>query len=343
MEGLDNPRGLTFGEDGALYVAEAGRGGSAPCTVLRGITFCAGRTGAVTRLYKGMQQRLVTDLPSYAPPATGTGATGPHDVAVRGRALYVLIGLGGDPMRTPTDIRAALDPGLGRLIRAQGHRPWTRVADLARYEERANPGGGPLDSNPYGLLAGAGGHLLADAGGNALLRVSAWGKISTLAAFPSRPQRATDAVPTAVAQGPDGAYYVGELTGGPFAVGAARVYRILPGSDPQIFVEGFTAIIDLTFGPDDNLYVLQHATGEGLTGPGALIRVTPDGERTTVASEGLTLPTAVVIAPSDRHRGHHQDAKDGDEGEDDRKGRLTFYISNCGTCAGVGEVIRFRP
>jgi hypothetical protein len=347
MEGLDNPRGLTFGDDGALYVAEAGRGGSAPCTVLRGTTFCAGRTGAVTRLYKGVQQRIVTDLPSYAPPSTGAGATGPHDVSVRGRALYVLIGLGGDPMRTPTDIRAALDPDLGRLIRARRHAPWRRVADIARYEERTNPGGGPLDSNPYGLLAGAGGHLIADAGGNALLRVSAWGTISTLAAFPSRPHRATDAVPTAVTQGPDGAYYVGELTGGPFAVGAARVYRIIPGSDPQIFLEGFTAIIDVTFGPDDNLYVLQHATGAGLTGPGALIRVSPNGQRTTVASEGLTLPTAVVIAPADRHRGHHQDANDEDEdegeGEDARQGRLTFYISNCGTCAGVGEVIRVRP
>ena len=189
MEGLDNPRGLTFGEDGALYVAEAGRGGRKPCTVLRGITFCAGRTGAVTRLYKGVQQRIVTDLPSYAPPLTGAGATGPHDVSVRGRDIYVLIGLGGDPMRTPTDIRAALDPALGRLLRAQRHGPWRRVADIARYEERANPGDGPLDSNPYGLLAGAGGHLIADAGGNALLRVSDWGTISTIAAFPSRPQR----------------------------------------------------------------------------------------------------------------------------------------------------------
>jgi hypothetical protein len=29
--GLDNPRGLAFGTDGTLYVAEAGRGGSGPC------------------------------------------------------------------------------------------------------------------------------------------------------------------------------------------------------------------------------------------------------------------------------------------------------------------------
>ena len=36
MKELDNPRGLAFGDDGALYVAEAGSGGSGPCTTLRG-------------------------------------------------------------------------------------------------------------------------------------------------------------------------------------------------------------------------------------------------------------------------------------------------------------------
>jgi glucose/arabinose dehydrogenase len=30
MSGLDNPRGLAFGPEGALYVAEAGRGGPGP-------------------------------------------------------------------------------------------------------------------------------------------------------------------------------------------------------------------------------------------------------------------------------------------------------------------------
>ena len=31
MTGLDNPRGLAWGPEGGLYVAEAGRGGSGVC------------------------------------------------------------------------------------------------------------------------------------------------------------------------------------------------------------------------------------------------------------------------------------------------------------------------
>jgi hypothetical protein len=332
MQDLDNPRGLTVGNDGALYVAEAGRGGSGPCTTLRGQFVCAGRTGAVTRLHQGVQRRIVTDLPSYAAP-TGEGAHGPHDVSVRDSAISVTIGLGGDP----TVLRAALDPDLGWLIRARMSGTWQKVADIAGYEEATNPDDGVLESNPYGLRAGAGGRLVVDAAGNSLLRVVDRGKISTLAVFPSRAQgRSTDAVPTAVALGPDGAFYVGELTGLPYEGGAARVYRVVPGRAPQVFLEGFTAIIDVTFGPDGSLYVLQHATDSGLSGPGALIRVAPDGTRTILASAGLTQPMSVVIAPLDEE-------EDDSAEEDADAGRLAFYISNCGTCAGRGEVIRIRP
>jgi hypothetical protein len=121
------------------------------------------------------------------------------------------------------------------------------------------------------------------------------------------------------------------------------VYRVVPGKAPEVFLEGFTAIIDLTFGPDCSLYVLQHATGAGLSGPGALLRIAPDGTRTTLASEGLIKPTSVVIAPLDAEEG------DSEEEPDEGEGRLTFYISNCGTCVGSGgdtgsgEVIRIKP
>jgi hypothetical protein len=89
--------------------------------------------------------------------------------------------------------------------------------------------------------------------------------------------------------------------------------------------------------------VLQHATEAGLSGPGALIRIASDGTRTFLASKGLIKPTSVVIAPLDAEEGNSE------EEPDEGAGKLTFYISNCGTCVGSGgatgsgEVIRLRP
>jgi hypothetical protein len=141
--------------------------------------------------------------------------------------------------------------------------------------------------------------------------------------------------------GPDRAYYVGELTGVPFATGAARIYRVVHGEEPEVFLEGFTTIIDLAFGPDGSLYVLQHSSaGPFFAAPGSLVRVAPDGTRTTILSE-LTRPTGLVIGRMG-HRHGHGDVWD-DDGEEDDDERLVFYISNRGTSAGIGEVIRFDP
>jgi len=51
-------------------------------------------------------------------------------------------------------------------------------------------------------------------------------------------------VPTAIAKGLDGAYYVGELTGFPFPQSEARIYRINPtNNQPEVYAEGFTGIV----------------------------------------------------------------------------------------------------
>jgi hypothetical protein len=323
MSGLDNPRGLAFGPEGALYVAEAGRGdlgeGDGPCTVVGGATFCYGPTGAVSRLWDGTQERIATGLPSVAG-ANGVAQAGPTDISFLGRGgAFVTIGLRADPA-----VRSELGDagaGLGQLLHVAASGEWRYIADVAAYEAEVNPGSGPIDSNPYGVLAEPGGRVVADAGGNSLLLVGAEGAISTLATFPSRAQgRATDSVPTAVVVGPDGAYYVAELTGVPFSEGAANIYRLLPGEEPQIVLSGFKTIIDIAFDSDGNLYVLQHATGPtGLQGPGVLIRVAADGTRTLVLDD-LDRPTAVAVGP------------DG-----------ALYVSNHGLSVGGGEVLRVEP
>jgi hypothetical protein len=320
--GLNNPRGLAFGPDDALYVAEAGRGGKGPCIehpVLG--TACVGRTGAVTRIWDGGQERVVRGLPSIAQP-TGMEAFGPHDVAPFGDGLVdVTIGVTGTP-----ELRAQFGwkgRRLGHLLRVEPGVKRTVLADLAAYEAQANPDGGPVDSNPFGLLKHGDERLVTDAGGNALVAVND-GEVSTVAVFPNRmvdfqgQQVPMHAVPTTVVRGPDGAFYVGQLTGFPFPLGGARVYRVEPGEDPEIYARGFTNIIDIAFGANGSLYVLEIAHNSLLseTPEGALIKVSPEGERSTIA-DGLFFPGGLALGP----------------------GR-NLYVTNCGVCPGEGEVLR---
>jgi hypothetical protein len=313
MGGLDNPRGLAQGPDGAIYVTEAGHGGSGPCATMRGQTMCYGATGAVARLKKYVVTRVATGLPSYAP-AGGNGAQGPERVCVdEADRMFVTYGLGMNPtLRPMLGSGGTLSGYLMRIVKNGVARP---VVDVSGYEATNNPAGGPVDSNPYGLSCDRSGELVTDAGGNSLFRV-ANGALSLLGVFPSRPARSTDAVPTSVTVGPDRAVYVGELAGSPFDVGVANVYRVAAGQAPQIYLSGFTAVIDIAFAADGTLYVLEHATGPGLSGPGALVKVSPTGVRTTVSSS-LDHPTALLI-------GRHG----------------AIYVTNHGTTAGGGELLR---
>jgi hypothetical protein len=319
MTNLDNPRGLAFGPEGALYVVEAGRGGTGPCAMLRGVNRCYGPSGALTRLWAGKQERIVVGLPSYSD-AAGLEVTGPHDVVFHARNHpHISIGWGGDPAERALfgDVGALF----GTLVHVNEDRSWRAYADVAALEGANNPAGGPVDSNPYGLIVESGNvNYVTDAGGNDLLRVSPLGAVNAVARFRSRPAAVTDSVPTSVVRGPDGAFYIGELTGAPFTAGTARIYRFAPGSAPTLHLDGFKTIIDMAFGRDRSLYVLQHASSPaGLDGPGQVIRVAPDGVRTVVAS-GLERPTSIAL---DRHD--------------------VLYVSNRGASILTGEVLRIRP
>jgi hypothetical protein len=248
-----------------------------------------------------VQTRVATGLPSYTEDdSPGIAATGPHDIALLGRGnARVSIGLGNDPSLRPTC--PGIGPMFGWLAQVPASGNWRLDIDVSAYETTANPDGSvPPDSNPYGLLAEPGATVATDAGGNDLLRIAANGSISTLAVFPSRSNsaRGFDSVPTSVAVGPDGAYYVGELAS--FVLGGANVWRVVPGQPAAtVFQSGFTTIIDITFGPDGTLYVLEF-------GPGNLWRVPTVGPRSLVAT-GFVAPGSVTIGP------------DG-----------AFYVSNCG-------------
>ncbi|MGH3881466.1 MAG: ScyD/ScyE family protein [Actinophytocola sp.] len=277
--GLDSPRGLAFGPDGSLYVAEAGTGGSGPCfTGPEGGTVCFGVSGAISKIGHGTAWRVVKGLPSIGDQGTGANAIGPSDVSFRGRDLYFTVGLGADPALRASLPRLAKQAS-GWLLRDKKHGSLRQVADIAGFEARANPDGGLPDSNPQSVLQSGSGQVVADAGGNSLVRVSSSGRVSTVATFPDRLVDAPpflglppgtkipmQAVPTSVVRGPDGAYYVGSLTGFPFQVGGALVYRVVPGKAPTVYAGGFTNIIDIAFGPDRKLYVLEIAHNSLLSG-----------------------------------------------------------------------------
>jgi glucose/arabinose dehydrogenase len=104
-------------------------------------------------------------------------------------------------------------------------------------------------------------------------------------------------VPTTVAAGPDGALYVGELTGAPFRVGSARVWRVVPGQKPTVYAGGFTNVAAIAFDRGRRLLVLEiNRLGLGDSrGTGALTRIAADGTRTILASDGLAYPTGLAV------------------------------------------------
>lgn len=343
-QGLNNPRGVTIGRHGVIYVAEAGAGGAGPCvTGPEGDPVCFGTSGSVTTVAHGKQRRVVTGLPSLAS-TDGSQALGVHHLVVgpNGR-LVATIGLGAPPA-----VRDAFGAA-GRSLATVSQLPWGRcgganklrtIADLAAFEARNNPDqgdpGSELDTNPYGLTwTKKYGYVATDAGGNDVLsiRSNGSGKIKTLAVLhativdapppPNGPggQVPMQAVPTSVVQGPDGALYVSQLTGFPFPVGGASVWRIVPGHEPTVYASGFTNLVDLAFDRKGRLYVLSIAKNGLLSGDltGALIRVNKDGSRTELAAGQLFAPGGMAI---------------GADG--------SIYVSTFSVAAGAGQLVRIR-
>lgn len=184
-------------------------------------------------------------------------------------------------------------------------------------------------SNPYHLAAVDGGTVLvADAAGNSLLSVRKNGTVDWVAVFtppvdgsgeyrflrPAVSDPAIDCyvqpVPNSVAIGPDGDWYVGELTGAPATPGWSRVWRIdegsrhvtCPSSACEMVADGFTSIIDVEFGPDGWLYVVEldeaswlAAIGVVPPAGGTVNRCDPATGTCEVVASGLELPGAIAF------------------------------------------------
>ena len=144
--GLSSPRGLAFGPDGHLYVAEAGIGGTlvpsgtpeCPIDINIYSPYTAGYSGRVLRvLADGTKQTVADRLPSMTD-AYG-GNYGPTDLAFIGGKLYVLIEMGGCSHGLPADDAA--------ILRVNADGSTTQVANLSAWLA-ANPPHFVKDANP---------------------------------------------------------------------------------------------------------------------------------------------------------------------------------------------------
>jgi sugar lactone lactonase YvrE len=315
---LAQPRGVTYTDHG-VYVAEAGVGGDGPCAVLAsGAKACFGMTGAITLVDGDGATRVVDGLPSLGE-ETGEGI-GVHDLVVASDGtIYAVIGMGAAP-----EVRDVFGEGaelLATVVKIDGDGEVTMVADLAAHEEAENPDGTELDTNPYGIAMDGDDLIVADAGGNSLLRVTLDGDVETIAVFeprlvPAPPfipadEMPMESVPTNVAVGPDGNYYVAELSGFPFPVGGANVYQVTPDGDVSLYAEGFTNIGDLAFDSDGRLYVLEIVSGgllnideeAAMAGDvssiaSRIVRVEADGSHTQIMHPGMLFATGLAIGDS---------------------------------------------
>jgi hypothetical protein len=224
--------------------------------------------------------------------------------------------------------------GEGKVYRVS-RRSTRELADLFDFEARVNPDGGIIDTNPFDIeVLNGGSALVADAAANALLIINQRGDVDWIATLPDEgastahakvlygcPQQGeaivcnndtlpAQGVPTSVAVGPDGAYYVGELKGIPAPKGQSRIWRIAPGtrhamcgSSPActVVASGFTSIVDLTMGPGNTLYVAELDEESWLAmqlGKGTGGSVNACNMRTwqcTQVATGLPMLTAVAV------------------------------------------------
>lgn len=352
--GLYNPRYIAFGDDGTMYVTEAGVGGDEPVAFGpppgEGTPDAAGQATPVTDeaasgpdmggATRGSTGQISQVTPDGTQSVTATGlasysiGVGPHGiVVVDGQVYFTIGGIAVEAGITPLDG----ENGLHRLDPATGEV--TQLAEFNTYEIENNPDGADINPNIYGLSAGdSDGRLTVnDAGANAIYSVdpetgdfTVRGVVPDLngltanleeGAITDDPPR--QAVPTGGAYNAGGAYFVSLLSefwpeNGP------SVLRVDGDGDFATFTSvttGRSYVTGLAFGPDGQLYLSQLFDDPEGAPVGTIFRVnTGDGTVEPVV-EGLVMPHGIAF--------------DGD-------GNLyaTVYVLMSGPDMPAGEVVR---
>ena len=295
VTGLNSPRGLKFGPDGNLYVAEAGLGGTSSTQgqcdqVIPPVgPYLGGNTARILEINpSGVVSTLVENLPSTEN-ALGD-RMGIADIEFFNNTLYALLAAGGCS-HGHSDYPAS-------IIKINSNGSWSVIADLSNWQMN-NPVANPEeddfepDGSWYSLINAKGNLYAVEPNHGEMVKVSTNGDISRVIDFSAIYGHV---VPTAVAY--HGNFYVGNLNTFPIVAGSSNIYKVTPSGQSQIWATGFSAVLGVTFDNQARMYVLETSSVNGFPTPntGRVIRVLPSGEK-EVLVDSLFFPTAMTYGP----------------------------------------------